>query len=181
MTGALTLSGNPTAPLQAAAKQYVDVSAAAKADLVSGLVPTSELGSGAASSLNCLLGNGTWGPCGSSANATAIQSVPVGATAPANGQVLTYSSASGQNTPATPSGGAGGVLVSPAISQNIAQPAGTQFSANNIGGIRYVTPSDNWSQNPGGSLSGGTKSVPFNPCPPGLPAGGGSSNLYPHA
>src|ERR1700691_5737511 len=36
MTGPLTLSGNPTAPLQAAAKQYVDSSVVEKADLVSG-------------------------------------------------------------------------------------------------------------------------------------------------
>src|SRR5260370_21315098 len=139
MTGALTLNGNPTAQLQAAQKQYVDLSAAAKADLVTGLVPTGELGSGAASALNCLLGSGTWGPCGSSANATAIQSVPVGATAPANGQVLTYSSTSGQYTPATPSGGAGGVLVSPAISPNIAQPTGPQIRSNHNSGIRDVT------------------------------------------
>src|SRR5712671_2519510 len=159
MTGALTLSGNPTAPLQASPKQYVDLSAAAKADLVSGMVPTGELGSGAASALNCLLGNGTWGPCGSSANATAIQSVPVGATAPSNGQVLTYSSTSGQYAPSTPSGGTGGVSVSPAVSQNIAQPAGTQFSVNNLSGIRYVTPGDNWSQNPSGSLSTGVNTV----------------------
>jgi hypothetical protein len=49
MSGPLRLSGNPTAPLQASAKQYVDASAAAKANLVSGLVPTSELGSGTGS------------------------------------------------------------------------------------------------------------------------------------
>src|SRR5580700_3405858 len=104
MTGALTLSGNPTAPLQASDKNYVDVLSAAKADLVSGLVPTSELGSGSASGLNCLLGSGVWGPCGSSANATAIQSVPVAASPPANGQVLAYSSTSGQYLPVTPSG-----------------------------------------------------------------------------
>src|SRR5271156_6765094 len=96
MTGTLTLSASPTAPLQAAPKQYVDLSAASKANLVSGLVPTNEMGSGTASALNCLLGNGTWGSCGSSANATEIQSVPVGSTAPTNGQVLTYSSTSGQ-------------------------------------------------------------------------------------
>jgi hypothetical protein len=168
MTGTLTLSASPTAPLQAAPKQYVDLSAASKADLVSGLVPTGELGSGSASSLNCLLGNGTWGPCASSANATAIQSVPVVSSAPSNGQVLTYSSTSGQYAPATPSGGIGSVSVSPAVSQNIAQPAGTQFSANNIGGIRYVTPSDNWLQTPSGSLSAGTNTVTLNPCPRGL-------------
>ena len=88
MTGPLTLAASPTAPLQAAAKQYVDSSVAVKADLISGTVPTSELGTGAASSLNCLLGSGSWGPCGSSANATAIQSVPVAGTTPGDGQVL---------------------------------------------------------------------------------------------
>jgi hypothetical protein len=175
MSGPLTLSGNPTAPLQATAKQYVDASAAAKANLVSGLVPTSELGSGTASALNCLLGNGTWGPCGSSANATAIQSVPVASSAPANGQVLAYSSTSGQYAPATPSGGSGGVSVSPALSQNIAQPVGTQFSVNNLSGIRYVTGGDNWSVSPSGSLTGGTQAtVTLSPCPLGIDTTGNS-------
>jgi hypothetical protein len=125
MTGPLTLSGNPTAPLQATAKQYVDESVSVKADLVAGLVPTGELGSGTASSLNCLLGSGAWGPCGSSANATAIQSVPVGAGAPTNGQVLTYSASAGQYAPSTPSGAPGGVVTGPSASQNITQPVGT--------------------------------------------------------
>jgi len=168
MTGSLTLSGSPTTALQAAPKQYVDLSTAAKANLVSGLVPTNELGSGAASGLNCLLGNGTWGSCGASANATEIQSVPVGSTSPANGQVLTYSSTLGQYAPATPSGGTGSVSVSPALSQNISQPAGTQFSVNNLSGIRYVTPGDNWLQNPSGSVTAGTNTVTLSPCPRGL-------------
>jgi hypothetical protein len=170
MSGTLTLSGNPTAPLQAAPKQYVDSSTAAKADLVSGLVPTGELGSGVASALNCLLGNGTWGSCGSSANATEIQSVPVGSAAPSNGQVLTYSSSSGQYAPANVSGGTGSVSVTPSASQNIAQPAGTQFSVNNLSGIRYVTPGDNWLLNPTGSLAVGANTVTLTPCPRGLVA-----------
>ena len=175
MTGALTLSGPPTAPLQASDKQYVDSNIAVKADLVSGLVPTSELGSGVALSLNCLLGNGTWGSCGSSANATEIQSVPVGASAPTNGQVLTYSSTSGQYSPATPSGGAGGVVTGPGVSQNITQPVGTQLSVNNLSGIRYVTPTDNWSVSPSGSLVGGTQAtVTLAPCPVGVDASGNS-------
>jgi hypothetical protein len=175
MTGPLTLSGNPTAPLQAAAKQYVDLTAAAKANLVSGLVPTNELGSGTASGLNCLLGSGTWGPCGSSANATAIQSVPVGSAAPSDGQVLSYSAGAGQYVPATPSGGAGSVSVSPALSQNIAQPMGTQFSVNNLSGIRYVTAGDNWSTSPSGSLTGGTQAtVTLTPCPLGVDTTGNS-------
>ncbi len=65
MTGTLTLSGNPTAAMQAVPKQYVDTGVAAKADLVSGVVPAGELGAGTANSGTCLYGNGTWGPCGS--------------------------------------------------------------------------------------------------------------------
>ncbi len=65
LTGPLTLPGNPAAPLQAAPKQYVDLGFASKADLISGLVPASELGTGTGSSGTCLLGNGTWGGCGS--------------------------------------------------------------------------------------------------------------------
>jgi hypothetical protein len=175
MTGPLTLSGNPTAPLQAAAKQYVDVAAAAKADLVSGAVPTSELGSGTASGLNCLLGSGAWGPCGSSANATAIQSVPVASGVPGNGQVLTYSSTSGQYAPATPSGAAGGIVTGPSASQSIVQPVGTQMNVNNLSGIRYVTPPDMWSVSPSGSLIGGTQAtVTLSPCPPGIDTTGNS-------
>jgi hypothetical protein len=175
MSGPLTLSGSPTAPLQAADKNYVDLSAAAKADLVTGLVPTGELGSGTASALNCLLGNGTWGSCGSSANATEIQSVPVASGAPANGQVLTYLSESGQYVPSTPSGAAGGVVVGPSGSQNIAQPVGTELSVNNLSGIRYVTPTDNWSTSPSGSLIGGTQAtVTLTPCPVGVDTSGNS-------
>ncbi|HUK48446.1 MAG TPA: hypothetical protein VLW06_12675, partial [Terriglobales bacterium] len=64
MTGPLTLPGDPTAPQQAADKHYVDLTAAAKADLVSGLVPTGELGTGGANSGVCLHGDSTWGGCG---------------------------------------------------------------------------------------------------------------------
>ena len=175
MTGPLTLSGSPTAPLQASDKEYVDLSAAAKADLVSGLVPTAELGTGTASALNCLLGNGSWGSCGSSANATEIQSVPVGSSAPSNGQVLTYSSTSGQYAPATPSGAEGGVVTGPGASQNIAQPVGTELSVNNLSGIRYVTPTDNWTASPSGSLIGGTQAtVTLTPCPMGIDTSGNS-------
>jgi hypothetical protein len=175
MTGPLTLSGSPTAPLQAADKQYVDLSAATKADLVNGLVPSIELGSGTASALNCLLGSGTWGPCGSSANATAIQSVPVAASTPGDGQVLTYSASSGEYSPATPSGAAGGVVTGPGSSQNITQPVGTQLSVNDLSGIRYVTAGDNWSVSPSGSLIGGTSAtITLTPCPVGIDTSGNS-------
>ena len=69
MTGPLTLPGLPTAPSQAADRAYVDGGLAVKADLVGGLVPTAELGAGAASSATCLTGTSTWGPCGSGAPA----------------------------------------------------------------------------------------------------------------
>jgi len=175
MTGPLTLSSSPTAPLQAATKQYVDLSAATKADLVNGLVPTVELGSGTASASNCLLGSGTWGPCGSSANATAIQSVPVGAAAPTNGQVITYSTSAGQYLPETPSGATGGVISAPSATQNIVQPVGTNLSVNNLSGIRYVAPTDNWSVSPSGSLIGGTQAtVTLTPCPVGVDTSGNS-------
>ena len=64
MEGPLTLAGAPTAPNHAATRQYVDDGLAAKAGLVSGVVPASELGSGVATASTCLNGNSTWGSCG---------------------------------------------------------------------------------------------------------------------
>ncbi len=69
MTGPLTLPGPPAAPNQASNKQYVDSGLSAKADIVGGLVPAGELGSGVASSATCLTGNSTWGTCGGGAPA----------------------------------------------------------------------------------------------------------------
>jgi hypothetical protein len=70
MTGPITLPGNPAAPLQAATKQYADLGLTSKADLISGLVPANELGTGTANAGSCLLGNGTWGACGSGGGGT---------------------------------------------------------------------------------------------------------------
>ena len=64
MTGALVLASDPSAPQQAADKHYTDMLAAVKADLISGLVPSLELGTGTPGASTCLLGNQTWGPCG---------------------------------------------------------------------------------------------------------------------
>ena len=69
MTGPLTLPADPAAPNQAADRNYVDNGLAVKADLVSGTVPSGELGAGVASSSTCLNGNASWGSCGSGAPA----------------------------------------------------------------------------------------------------------------
>jgi hypothetical protein len=54
----------PSEPSHAANKSYVDAGNAGKADLVSGLVPTGELGTGSANSSACLHGDSSWGGCG---------------------------------------------------------------------------------------------------------------------
>lgn len=64
MTGALVLAGDPMSANQAADKHYADMLAAVKADLIAGLVPPTELGSGTPGASTCLLGNQTWGTCG---------------------------------------------------------------------------------------------------------------------
>ena len=71
MTGPLVLSGPPASSMQAADKQYVDTWAAVKADLIGGLVPPAELGSGTPGASTCLLGNQTWGACGAGGGGSA--------------------------------------------------------------------------------------------------------------
>lgn len=66
LTGPLTLFGNPVGVNDAANKGYVDTRLLSKADLLLGVVPTGELGSGAADITKCLAGNSTWQPCGGS-------------------------------------------------------------------------------------------------------------------
>ncbi|HEY3974317.1 MAG TPA: hypothetical protein VGM18_15030 [Candidatus Sulfotelmatobacter sp.] len=77
MTGPLVLPGSPSSSLQAADKGYVDLGLATKADLISGLVPTGELGAGSASASTCLLGNGTWGPCASGSGTGNVSTNPL--------------------------------------------------------------------------------------------------------
>ncbi len=83
MTGTLTLNGNPVAALQAAPKEYVDAAFASSATLIAGLVPAAELGTGTANVGTCLLGNGTWGACGTGGGTGNVS------TAPAASQIIT--------------------------------------------------------------------------------------------
>ncbi|HYM76914.1 MAG TPA: hypothetical protein VE377_13130 [Candidatus Dormibacteraeota bacterium] len=80
MTGPITLPGLPSSALQATTKGYVDQGFSAKADLITGLVPASELGTGSAAAGSCLLGNGTsagtWGVCGGGGGTGNVSTAP---------------------------------------------------------------------------------------------------------
>ena len=99
MTGPLTLAGDPTAINHAANRHYVDTGLTGKANLVNGVVPTNQLGSGAADGTLCLKGSSSWGACGTSADAVSIRGTTVAALAPGDGQVITYESASNTYKP----------------------------------------------------------------------------------
>ncbi len=145
MTGPLTLPADPTAPYQASTKHYVDTGLASKADLLGGLTLPAELGTGTANNSVCLHGDSTWGACGTSANAVAIQGVPIATTTPGDNQVLTYVASAGVYEPMA----GGGVS------------AGMQA-------VKYAT-DFNWSQTPAADLSSpGVKTVNLTACPPGV-------------
>jgi hypothetical protein len=147
MTGPLSLSGDPSASNQATTKHYVDNGLSAKANLVAGIVPPAQLGSGTADNSLCLKGDSSWGPCGTSSNAVSIQNVAVDSTAPSDNQVITYEASSGKYKPKQ----GGGIT------------AGMQA-------LKYATDFA-WTQSPSSDLSTvGAKAVTLAGCGPGVKA-----------
>jgi hypothetical protein len=138
MSGPLTLPSDPSAPNQASTKHYVDTALLAKANLVSGVVPPVQLGGGSADASACLEGNSTWGPCGTSSNATALQGVPLDTAAPNDGQVVTYDAPSGKYKPKPGTGGATPGMLAVKYSTDFAwtQSAATDLSA---AGVKIVS------------------------------------------
>jgi hypothetical protein len=155
MTGPLQLPGNPVAPNQATTKQYVDNGLAVKADVISGVVPSGQLGNGTANSTLCLHGDSNWGACGSSSNAVSIQNVPVDTTAPTDNQVITYVASAGKYEPRAGSGVTAGMSA-----------------------VKYST-DFNWSQSPSTSLATpGAKTVNMTACVAGVLASESSYYVY---
>ena len=145
MTGPLLLSGDPTAAAQAATRRYVDAGLSERASLDGGIVPASQLGNGSPSGTVCLRGDSTWGPCGSSSNAVAIQNVPVDSIAPTDNQVITFEASSGKYKPKQ----GGGIT------------AGMQV-------IKYATDYA-WAQSASADLAtAGAKTITLSACPPGV-------------
>jgi soluble cytochrome b562 len=67
----------------------------------------------------------------------------------------------------------------PVASQNVVQPAGTQFSTNNLANARYVTSSWNWLQTPTDNLgTAGNNTIHLSPCPLGIDTSNNANAQY---
>jgi hypothetical protein len=155
MSGPLQLPGDPVAPNQASTKHYVDAGLAVKADLITGVVPSGQLGNGTANSGLCLHGDSTWAGCGTSSNAVSIQNVPVDTTAPADNQVITYVASAGRYEPRTGTGVTAGMAT-----------------------VKY-SPDFNWSQSPSTSLNTpGAKTASLAACVAGVLASESQYYVY---
>jgi hypothetical protein len=145
MTGPLNLPSDLLSANQATTKHYVDTGLGVKANLVSGVVPAGQLGSGNPDGSLCLKGDSTWGACGTSSNATATQNVAVDSSTPSDGQVMTYDQASGKYKP------------KPGVA-----PASMRS-------VKYAS-EYNWQQSPTtpSALVAGANTITLSPCPNGL-------------
>lgn len=184
MTGPLLLPSDPTSTNSAADKHYVDMTAAGKASLVAGVVPTTQLGSGTANGALCLKGDSSWGACGTSSNAVAIQNVPVATVTPTDGQVVTFDATSGTYMPKT--GGSANATalqgtpvdtITPSNGQAVTFNGTTgKYQPQTISGVltagmqalKYASDFA-WTQSPSTDLSTpGTKTVSLSACLPGV-------------
>ena len=165
MTGPLTLPGPPTSPNQAANREYVDNGVAAKADLVMGLVPPGELGTGLASSATCLTGNSTWGTCGGGA--------PAG---------ITYATTNLNWTQTLPSALTGGTAASVTLSPcptgvDTSSGAGYQVLISGGGNSEAVNVTTAGGNCTPGATSGTIQFTPFFSYPAGSTIGSASSGI----
>jgi hypothetical protein len=70
------------------------------------------------------------------------------------------------------------VVVNPTSTQDIVQPPATQLQTNNFDGVRYYDASWNWSNAPGGTLTGGTQAtITLTNCPRGIDTSGQGTYL----
>jgi hypothetical protein len=184
MTGPLTLPSDPTGTNQASTKHYVDSGLSAKANLVGGVVPATQLGSGTPDGTQCLKGNSTWGACGTSSNATTIQNIAVDSTAPADGQVITYVAASAKYVPKSGTG-SGNATALQGVPMDTAVPADGQVVTYDANSGKYkpkpgtgLSPAQsapkyagdyNWTASPSTDIStAGPQTVTLSSCPTGV-------------
>lgn len=153
MSGPLNLANDPTSSSQAANKHYVDLGLASKANLVGGVVPPAQLGSGSADGTQCLKGNSSWGACGTSSNATTIQNVAVATNAPSDGQVITYDAASAKYMPKT-GAGPGNATALQGVPVDSSTPSDGQV-------VTYDGSSGKYKPKPGSGLSAAQQAVKY--------------------